>query len=399
MPELIAPERALAGPDWSHWPNRVFGCGDATTLGHWAGTHRIISLSETWLALQPLLHPAGITRVADLTNLDELGIPTAQAVRPASRTYSVSHGQAPTYRGAQVCAVMKSLENWHVENLTVDLFFTSADELASILTYDPARLRRPADSLYHPGAKLDWVHATTLLTGQRTWSPWEAVVVNAEVSDNWATPMFTGDTNGLASGNSYDEAALHGLYEVMERHSVATAEPGLTMFEVSLADVAGSDCGHLIDKIYRTGSALRIARIDTWNGLYCFATDVTSPTEQVPFSGFGFHHDPNVALTQAIAEAAQTRLTAIAGDGEDLSRAPSYVPARKSMRHLPTATPTRWHARGTDSLPQLLASAAAAVTARTGTEPLAAVCDFPGGCVPVVRVLAPGLVSPVTTFM
>lgn len=156
MSELPGPgTAALAGPDWSHWPARILGHADPLTIDHQAGTHRIISPERTWQVVQPLLQPAGITRVADLTWLDDLGIPTVQAVRPASLTLSVSQGKATTYRAAQVSAVMESLENWHVENLTPDLKATATTDLAAELTYDPADLNRPAGSLYHAGAKLD----------------------------------------------------------------------------------------------------------------------------------------------------------------------------------------------------------------------------------------------------
>jgi ribosomal protein S12 methylthiotransferase accessory factor len=398
---------APVGPDWAHWPGRVLGSANHTTIRRWEGTHRVISPDQTWLAVQPLLESAGITRVADLTWLDDLGIPTVQAVRPASLTLSVSQGKASTYRAAQVSAVMESLENWHAENVTPDLLFTAAKDLASTLTYDPAQLSRPPGSLYHPGAKLDWMIATTLLTGRRTWVPWAAVVINVAVSDCWGPPMFAMNSNGLASGNSYDEAALHGVYEIMERHSVATAAPGSTMFEVPIDDMARSGCARLVEMIHRAGSELRIARIDTWDGYYCFAAELTSPMVEVPFSGSGLHHDPNVALSRAITEAAQSRLTAISGAREDLpsaiyqrfARMHTYAAARRSMLPMPCAEPTPWHANGTDSLPDLVASAATAVAAEAGTEPLAVVCNFAGGCVPVVKVIVPGLMSSTTSPM
>lgn len=114
MPTLHANRADQArGPDWSLWPARALGRADSKTISYRAGTHRLISPEETWLALQPLLGAAGITRVADLTWLDDLGIPTVQAVRPASLTLSVSQGKAVTYRAAQVSAVMESMENWH----------------------------------------------------------------------------------------------------------------------------------------------------------------------------------------------------------------------------------------------------------------------------------------------
>ncbi|QNI06916.1 hypothetical protein GAN17_11900 [Mycobacterium kubicae] len=408
MSELPGPgTAALAGPDWSHWPARILGHADPLTIDHQAGTHRIISPERTWQAIQPLLQPAGITRVADLTWLDDLGIPTVQAVRPASLTLSVSQGKATTYQAAQVSAVMESLENWHVENLTPDLKATATTDLAAELTYDPADLNRPAGSLYHAGAKLDWMVATTLLTGRRTWVPWLATVVNVSVTDAWGPPMFGMDTTGLASGNSYHEATLHALYEIMERHAMATAIPGSTLFGVPQREAIRSDCAQLFDMVESAGSSLQIARIDVWDGFYCFAAELTSPMMEVPFNGSGLHHDPNVALSRAITEAAQSRLTAISGAREDLptaiyqrfARMHTYAPATRSMQAMPDADPTPWRAEYSNNLADLLAAAATAIAARTGTEPLAVVCDFPAACVPVVKAVAPGLAASIQSPM
>ncbi|UGT87052.1 YcaO-like family protein [Mycobacterium kansasii] len=361
------------------------------------GTHRTISPEETWQAVQPLLSAAGITRVADITWLDSLGIPTVQAVRPASLTVSVSQGKATSYRAAQVSAVMESLEYWHAENATADLRFASTKDLDSELTYDPGSLSRPPGSFYHRGARLDWMAATTLLTGRRTWVPWSVVAVDISVNDRWGPPMFTMHTQGLASGNSYYEAALHGLYEIMERHAVGTAVAGSTMWAVRPPDLDGADCAGLVDQVHRAGSQLRIARLDVWQGYYCFAAELISPTSSVQFAGSGLHHDPNVALSRAITEAAQSRLTAISGTREDipatiyerLAEAPASA-ARPPAR-MPVARPTSWRVPDTDSLPALVAAAATAVARRTGIEPAAVVCDSPGACVPVVKVVAPGL--------
>lgn len=390
---------APVGPDWSYWPMRSLGSADPARIGHRQGTHRIMSPDQTWLAVQPLLERAGITRVADLTWLDDLGIPTVQAVRPTSLSLSVSQGKATTYRAAQVSAVMESLEMWHAENVNPDLSATATKDLTSTLTYDPAQLRRAPGNLYHPGAKLDWMVATTLLTGRRTWVPCMAVLVNVAIRDSWSPPMFIMDSPGLASGNSYDEATLHALYEIMERHSIATAAPGATMFEVTLDDVAGSDSAYLVEMIRRAGSEVSIARIDTWDGYYCFAVELTSPMLGQSFGGFGLHHDPNVALSRAITEAAQSRLTAISGVREDIpstiyqrfARIHTYAAIRRSVQRMPPARPTPWRISATDSLPDLVASAATAVAAESGTEPLAVVCDFDGACVPVVKVIAPDL--------
>ncbi|OOK65631.1 hypothetical protein BZL30_8493 [Mycobacterium kansasii] len=83
-------------------------------------------------------------------------------------------------------------------------------------------------------------------------------------------------------------------------------------------DLDGADCAGLVDQVHRAGSQLRIARLDVWQGYYCFAAELISPTSSVQFAGSGLHHDPNVALSRAITEAAQSRLTAISGTREDI---------------------------------------------------------------------------------
>src|SRR5690242_2091930 len=81
------------------------------------GTHRVCTPEETWRRIQPALAAAGVTRVADVTGLDHLGIPVFQAIRPASRNLSVSQGKGLSAAAARVSAAMEALELWHAERL------------------------------------------------------------------------------------------------------------------------------------------------------------------------------------------------------------------------------------------------------------------------------------------
>nr|WP_279637607.1 YcaO-like family protein [Mycobacterium innocens] len=181
---------------------------------------------------------------------------------------------------------------------------------------DPGSLSRPPGSFYHRGARLDWMAATTLLTGRRRWVPWSVVAVDISVNDRWGPPMFTMHTQGLASGNSDYEAALHGLYEIMERHAVGTAVAGSTMWAVRSQDLDGADCAGLVDQVHRAGRQVRIARLDVWQDHYCFAAGLISisPTSSVQFAGSGLHQDPNVAF--------------VAGDHQGRS-----IPAHRNPRY------------------------------------------------------------------
>ena len=61
--------------------------------GYTSGTHRTVTPAETLARLKPLLPRMGITRLANVTGLDTIGIPVVMSVRPNSRSRSVSQGK------------------------------------------------------------------------------------------------------------------------------------------------------------------------------------------------------------------------------------------------------------------------------------------------------------------
>ncbi len=50
------------------------------------GTHRSVPIEETLERVSPRLRSFGITRVANITGLDDIGIPTVMVCRPNSRS-------------------------------------------------------------------------------------------------------------------------------------------------------------------------------------------------------------------------------------------------------------------------------------------------------------------------
>jgi len=79
------------------------------------GTHRTATLEQTWARFAPAAKRAGITRIAELTGLDTLGIPVFAAVRPLGRSLSTQQGKGITPLAAKVSALMESLETWTAE--------------------------------------------------------------------------------------------------------------------------------------------------------------------------------------------------------------------------------------------------------------------------------------------
>src|ERR1700733_2330877 len=80
-----------------------------------AGTRRAASIAATWRRIAPLARRVGVTRIADHTGLDTIGIPVIAAIRPMARSLSTQHGKGATPAAARVSAVMEAIETFTAE--------------------------------------------------------------------------------------------------------------------------------------------------------------------------------------------------------------------------------------------------------------------------------------------
>ena len=99
---------------------------DMTDLG---GTFRACTPEQTLARLEPMLREEfGITRVANVTGLDDIGIHTFVAIRPNAKLLSTSQGKGISKPLAKISAIMEGVEGWHAENLSPpDLWGTHAE--------------------------------------------------------------------------------------------------------------------------------------------------------------------------------------------------------------------------------------------------------------------------------
>ena len=111
----------------------------ATATYHF-GTRRAVPPAETLRRIRPLLPRAGITRLADITGLDWIGMPVYQAIRPNSRNLSVAQGKGLTRAQAQVSALMESLECFHGEDIRQPTVRATVAAMRPQLAYDPYTL-------------------------------------------------------------------------------------------------------------------------------------------------------------------------------------------------------------------------------------------------------------------
>jgi ribosomal protein S12 methylthiotransferase accessory factor len=129
-------------------------------------------------------------------------------------------------------------------------------------------------------------------------------------------------TNGLASGNTYEEALCHGLYELIERdcESEFVTQTDINIHKIDPTTIRAS---HLIELMDRLNSKeVKLDLYDMTNDMQvpaymAYLHDLTGVRLGGIYRGAGCHFSDVVALSRAITEAVQSRLTIISGIRDD----------------------------------------------------------------------------------
>ncbi|MFJ5290906.1 YcaO-like family protein [Streptomyces sp. NPDC088348] len=374
------------------------------TKAYFTGTHRACPPAQTWARIAPLLPAAGVTRIADVTWLDDIGIPVYQAISPASRYLSVYQGKGLDHISAKVSAAMEAIERHHGAHLDTRPDHTgTAGEVEPGLGYLLDELTLRPRHCLNPATRLDWRAAVRLDDGGPSLVPLECLSLDRRVRPRWRPPLFAATSNGLASGNTRYEAIAHGLYEVIERDAVHRNTPAGPTSVIDPATVAEPAAG-LLEKYRAAGVRVGIGVLTTPLNLPCFSVAIVSDGFPLPVYGYGCHLDAQVALCRALTEAAQVRVSVIAGARDDLDDR-LYARLRRTMAGAaapvpPDARPTL----GFDTVESVRVpghrAEAALLTDRivavTGRSPLVVDHTRPELGVPVVHVICPGLRMPAT---
>ncbi len=321
-----------------------------------SGTHRARSPAETYRAYAPLMPRMGITRLANVTGLDRVGIPVYVAIRPNSRSLATSQGKGIDAEHARVSAMMESMELWHAERITLPVRIESYWSLCEEgRVVDVFRLPRRGGATLRPALPIPWVQGFDLLGGAPTWVPFELTTMNTVLALTTPPTFFT-SSNGLASGNHVLEALLHGLTEVIERDAAAEWSARSREAQASTAvdpdTVDDPECRELLARLVRAGQAVAILDITRdSHGLPAYMCVIGDADEASPwhtlglFRGYGCHTEPRVALARALAEAAQSRLTIISGSRDD--NPPGVYAAAAESVHLGRQRASFFNHRGT----------------------------------------------------
>jgi YcaO-like protein with predicted kinase domain len=306
----------------------IFGEEVSAAKTYFRGTHRSVSPAETLRRFIPQLPALGITRLADITGLDAIGLPVYVAIRPNSRTLATSQGKGFDHDSAKASAMMESIEGWHAERPEMPLVHDSYRAIRKRhAVVDPMEVTASAGNTPRHDVPYVWARGWDLIREEWTYVPYELVTSNYVFPPGYR-PTFTLSSNGLASGNHLLEATVHALAEVIERdaHSLwtlrGTDEAKRTA--VDLATVEDPACRDVLALVERAGIGVVAWDMTSDTGVPAYACQIVERPDGArwrvigPTGGYGCHLSPAIALLRALTEAVQSRLTMISGSRDDM---------------------------------------------------------------------------------
>lgn len=294
--------------------------------------------AQAFERVRPHLAAAGVTRVADITGLDRIGIPTFISVRPASRTLAVDSGKGVTIDAARASAAFESIERHVAETTPVPFIVSTLEGLEGMRV--ALNLPRVRGSVMRNDVKYRWAAARDVNDGGAAVSvPWQAVGLMQGRELPLAKHVWVSTSNGLASSTDYEGAVFQALCEVIERDACACHQyAGIALAEADAAAsnawmeskcfdplawifTGGEPIAELLEKIHAAGCEVRCFDFTMADTLLpvvqCFLYEPNAP-ETGLYKGYGAHPDPTVALRRAITEAVQARCVIVAGARDDI---------------------------------------------------------------------------------
>jgi len=281
------------------------------------------STSKVLDLVNKLRRDIGVTRLANITDLDNIGIPVYCSYRPKGYLLQANAGKGYTHDGAKCSAMMEALEYSELEKFdkTKVEILSSLSALRHDYVLPYSELDIPLSKFFSIRTPIDWINLNNLTTNQQWLCPSDLVYITRR--------QYTQvHTNGLASGNSNDEATLHALYELIERDAYAQIliNGKLEIRKIGKSiDLDTFDNPVIQDLLLKIRSSdndaflIMLPSVINVYSFWCVVLDRFSLISVGSFNiGLGCHADPEIAAIRAITEAVQSRLIYIHGNREDI---------------------------------------------------------------------------------
>lgn len=309
-------------------------------------THRVCSPTETLKRLLEIKKNTGIIefnklKVTRIDRYDILGLPVF-AVFPnyVSKPFGkpVHWGKGFTESQALTSGLMEFIERFSSSAIDNSRLIkgshNSLPESLSLWDFVPTnRIRREFTKEEADNASLYWVDGFSLTTGKKVLVPINLSYFSGK------NDVLTGssDTNGLAAGNTLEEAILHGICEVVERH----------LFEVVSRN--NLDCPLIDQSTIDDPLIIQLITLFASKGFELYLSDYTHnlgiPTicaiaynennSKPAIIATGTHPDKRIATIRALTEIIQYRASSLYKEySNPMFKAPRNLPDFVKMQIL-----------------------------------------------------------------
>jgi len=260
-------------------------------------------------------------------------------------------------------------------------------------------------SLFNVRWPFHWSYGWDLCTQTEVAVPLAILQMARTAKIAYHLGAFQVSSNGLGAGNTFLEAILAALHEVIERDGVtcnrlAWERGAVPLLVPKAALERDAVVSEVIDKCNAAGVDLRVydCTVDTDVPTYMAYAFNRVPLAWASFAATAAHLDTGIAMLRAISEALQGRLNYIAGSRDDifrsgysrLQRADSSEMIRSLLDEVTTVAPER--APATTSTFEGDVHTLLTRLNRVGFDRVIVVdLTPPGFPISVVRVVVPGL--------
>jgi len=291
------------------------------------------------LSRQTLLKEFAISRVAEITGLDTIGIPVYTCVRALSRTISIHAGKGilPSY--ARAGSILEAIEFEAAENPVGKFLLNRAAAIPEEEHLDLDDAFPARSSILSELTPLAWESMTNIQNGESKLIPSDLIWLVPRVENQPLMYVQMG-TNGLAAGAALEDAILSALYEVIERDAWT-----LSQYLLDTCGIVPTRCP-LAGLPPRLESAVRkIEAAKLRLHLFDITTDYSVPVFSAilidrsgncagTFGGYGCHINAEIAAIRAVTEAVQGRCCYISGARDDMFRRQFLLMKRMDQERL-----------------------------------------------------------------
>jgi len=247
------------------------------------------------------------------------------AIRPNARSLSVHQGKGLDEASARASAFMEAVEFDHAERVEARSSVFSRDSAPPRVAFAHPDLLPRARNLRRD-RPIEWIEGRDFTTGKPIFVP--RALVSVDFTGHANSP-FIESTSGLASGNSFAEAALSGMLELIERDACALwrqrSSRQKAQRRLALGSVPRGKARSLIARLHDADMSIAVWDATTDVDIASFVCRIRENTGNTrsafgAFWGAGCHLSRDVAFCRAVTEAVQTRLTYISGARDDILR-------------------------------------------------------------------------------